>query len=100
MELVGTKYRFVILALALAPLAISDSASAASQNRDFPRQLYLYAPEGSSLLSTEEQTSPQRAAAIHECNTWARSIGAERDWQAATFARYGACMLEHGQRFG
>ena len=98
MEFIGTKYRFVILAL--APLALSGTASAASQNRDFPQQLYLYAPDRFSLLSTEEQTSPQRVAAIHECNTWARSIGAERDWQAATFARYGACMLEHGQRFG
>ena len=48
--------RFVIFAL--APLAISGTASAASENRYFPQQLYLNAPDRFSLLSTE-RNQPQ-----------------------------------------
>jgi hypothetical protein len=101
MELTGTKYRLIVFAL--APLAISATAPAEAAGRTIhsPRPLYLYAPTESEpgLLSKEEQTSPPRAAAIHECNVWARQVGAERDWQAATYTRYGVCMVEHGQRF-
>jgi hypothetical protein len=85
MELASARYGLAALALTL--FAISGTVCAADGLWPKP-------------LSKEEQTSPQRVTAIHECNAWARSIGAERDWQAATFARYGACMLEHGQRFG
>jgi hypothetical protein len=102
MKLAGTNYRFVVLAL--VPLAFSGAvpASAASHAAKSSRQLYLYAPDGNgpNLLSKEEQTSSPRVAAIRECNAWARRVGSERDWQAATYARYGACMLEHDQRFG
>jgi hypothetical protein len=102
MKRAGTNYRFVVLTL--VPLAVLGAvpASAASHAAKSPRQLYLYAPNeiGPNLLSKEEQTSPPRIAAIRECNAWARRVGAERDWQAATYARYGACMLEHDQRFG
>ena len=143
MELIGTKHRFVLLAL--APLAVSGAVtpSAASQHTHSSRHLlYLYAqpavtvsaarhgtvtvsaarhdtasgwqpyaentdfslppyvPDRFGPLSNTEQTSPQRAVAIHECNIRARRIGAERDWQAATYTLYGGCMSEQHQRFG
>jgi hypothetical protein len=131
MELPGTRYCFVLLAL--APLAVSGAvtASAASRHTHSSRPLYLYAPGTATAsaagqhtnsgwqpyaentdfnrqpyvpdrvgpLSNAEQTSPQRAVAIHECNNRARRIGAERDWQAATYTLYGVCMSEQGQRF-
>ena len=90
MKLTGAKYRLVVLAL--APLAISGAVPALATNQ---------ATELSwQPLSREERTSPQRVAAIRACNARAAKIGAARDWQTATFAIYGACMLEHGQRFG
>jgi hypothetical protein len=102
MKLAGANYPLVVLAL--VPFAFSSAvpASAKSHGAKPPQQLFLYAPDevGPELLSKEEQTSPPRVAAIHECNVWARKVGAERDWQAATYTRYGVCMLEHGQRLG
>jgi hypothetical protein len=98
MELVGTKYRFILLAV--VPLAVSGTASAASHDTDFAWQPNSYAPDRFAPLSRTEQTSAQRAAAIHECNARARKLGAERDWQFASSAVYGACMFEHRQRFG
>ena len=90
MKLTGAKYRLVVLAL--APLAISGAVPALATNQ---------ATELSwQPLSREERTSPPRVAAIRACNARAAKIGAARDWQTATFAIYGACMLEHGQRFG
>jgi hypothetical protein len=102
MELIGTKCRLIVFALAPLALSATVPAEAAGRATHSPRPLYLYAPAESEpeLLSKEQQTSPPRAAAIHECNLWARQVGAERDWQAATYTRYGVCMLEHGQRFG
>jgi hypothetical protein len=131
-EFIGTKHRFVLLAL--APLAVSGAvtASAASQHTHSLRHLYLYplpavtvsaawhgtdsgwqpfaentdfslppyVPDRFGPLSNTEQTSTQRAVAIHECNIRARRIGAERDWQAATYTLYGVCMSEQHQRFG
>jgi hypothetical protein len=132
MKLLGTRYCFVLLAV--APLAVSGAvtASAAGRHPHSSRPLYLYAPgtvappaatqnttsgwqpyaentdfgtppyvpDQSGPLSKPEESSPQRAAAIHECNIRARRIGAERDWQAATYTLYGVCMSEHHQRFG
>jgi hypothetical protein len=69
-----------------------------AENTEF--SLPLYVPDRSGPLSNTEQTSPQRAVAIHECNIRARRIGAERDWQAATYTLYGVCMSEQHQRFG
>ena len=69
-----------------------------AENTDF--SLPPYVPDRFGPLSETEQTSPQRAVAIHECNIRARRIGAERDWQAATYTLYGVCMNEHHQRFG
>src|SRR5215469_2574342 len=130
MELTGSRYCFVLLAL--APLAVSGAAtaSATSRHTHSSRPLYLYAPgtatvaaasqstnsgwqpyaentdfgsqpyvpDRSGPLSNTEKTSLQRAAAIHECNIRARRIGAERDWQAATYTLYGVCISEHHQR--
>jgi hypothetical protein len=69
-----------------------------AENTDF--SLPPYVPDRFGPLSNTEQTSPQRAVAIHECNIRARRIGAERDWQAATYTLYGVCMSEQHQRFG
>ena len=85
------------------------TAAAASQKTDSGWQPYAentgidtapYVPDRAGPLSKPEEASPQRAAAIHECNIRARRIGAERDWQAATYTLYGVCMSEHHQRFG
>jgi hypothetical protein len=131
MELPGTRYCVVLLAL--APLAVSsaETASAAGRHHHASRPLYLYAPAAVTVsaptpkpssgwqpyavntdfsqptpvpdqvgpLSKAEETSSQRAAAILECNNRSRRIGAERDWQAATYTLYGVCMIEKGQRF-
>jgi hypothetical protein len=69
-----------------------------AENTDFNQPSSV--PDRVGPLSNSEETSQQRAAAIHECNIRARRIGAERDWQAATYTLYGVCMSEHGQRFG
>jgi len=85
------------------------TASAAGQKTDSGWQPYAentdlgrppYVPDRFGPLSNTEETSAQRAVAIHECNIRARRIGAERDWQAATYTLYGVCMSEHRQRFG
>ena len=48
-------------------------------------------------LSKQEQISPQRSGAIHNC-----SVESEKYlfhvWQTAQFAVYGTCMTKHGQR--
>ncbi len=104
MKLVGTKYRLVVLTL--APFVIAGTAPASatihSRTTQSSRQLYMYAPDElwPKPLSKPEQTSAQRMAAVRECNARAGKIGAARDWQTATFAIYGACMLEHRQEFG
>jgi hypothetical protein len=85
MKLAGAKYHLVVLTLTL--FAISGTVSAADGLWPKP-------------LSREEQTSPRRVVAIRECNARAAKIGAARDWQTATFAIYGGCMVEHRQRFG
>jgi hypothetical protein len=100
MELAGTKYRFVLLALATLTVPGVVTASPASHDTDFAWQPSSYAPDRFAPLSRAEQTSGQRAAAIHACNARARRLGAERDWQFASSAVYGACMFEHHQRFG
>jgi hypothetical protein len=69
-----------------------------AENTDF--SLPPYVPDRFGPLSNTEKTSLQRAVAIHECNIRARRIGAERDWQAATYTLYGVCMSEQHQRFG
>ena len=100
MELAATKYRVVLLALATLAVSGPVTASAASRDTDFAWQPNPFAPGRFAPLSKAEQTSPQRAIAIQECNARARKLGAERDWQFASSAVYGACMFEHRQRFG
>jgi hypothetical protein len=83
-----------------APAARHDTDSGwqpYAENADFSLPPYVL---GFGPLSNAEQTSPQRAAAIHECNIRARRIGAERDWTAATYTLYGVCMSEQHYRFG
>lgn len=84
------------------------AAAPASQNTNSGWQPYAvntdfssppYIPDRVGPLSNAEEASPQRAAAIRECNNRARRIGAERDWQAATYTLYGVCMSEQHQRF-
>jgi hypothetical protein len=68
-----------------------------AENTDFSTPPYI--PDRLGPLTEAEQASPQRAVAINTCNIRARRIGAERDWQAATYTLYGVCMSEHHQRF-
>jgi hypothetical protein len=49
-------------------------------------------------LSTTEQASPLRSAAIHRCNVEAAKY-LFYVWQLEQFAVYGTCMAKHGQRF-
>jgi hypothetical protein len=49
-------------------------------------------------LSKQEQTSPPRSVAIHDCNIEAAKY-VFHVWQTAQFAVYGTCMAKHHQRF-
>ena len=44
---------------------------------------------------TIEPSSP-RYGAVHECSTEVEKWS-DRDWETTKAARYGACMLNHGQ---
>jgi predicted outer membrane protein len=49
-------------------------------------------------LSKQEQNSPPRSAAIHDCNVEAAKY-AFHVWQTEQFAVYGTCMAKRHQRF-
>jgi len=49
-------------------------------------------------LSKQEQISPLRLGAIHDCSVESAKY-LFHVWQTAQFAVYGACMTKRGQRF-
>jgi hypothetical protein len=78
-------------ALALATLIATPAFAATGHQQAAPstRQLYLYAPGGSSDAA--------RTAAMRECNAAAAKWSTSA-WQTAQLAAYGTCMAAHGRQ--
>jgi hypothetical protein len=91
--------RYLPVALTIAAIVCSTPAFAKHRHSaaQSSRLGYAYAADPVAPLTSRDQLSAGRAAAIEACNHEAEKYSFHT-WQTMQFAVYGTCMTEHGQR--
>jgi hypothetical protein len=90
--------KYLPLALAVAAFATVGAAPALARHHHYHHPIHrilnsYYQPSNDP---GEVHSSPERDAALRECNTQAQKYS-NSAWETTQFAVYGTCMSEHGQ---